>query len=125
RDVAKAHVLAMENDDAHGRYLCAGQELSMKDVVEILRDAGYAEGFKLPRLDMACAIGDFAARLASYAQPKCTGSYLRTHLGKRMRYDNGKIRRELGLEFTPAKASVLATVEDLFSHGHLELPATT
>ena len=122
RDVARAHVLAMENDDASGRYLCAGEELSMKAVVEILREAGYAEGFKLPRLDMACSIGDFAARLASYAQPKGTGTYLRTHLGKRMRYDNGKIRRELGLEFTPAKASVLATVEDLFAHGHLERP---
>lgn len=95
----------------------------MKTLVQVLRDAGYAEGSSLPRMDLACAVGDFAARLMSYTQPKGTGSYLRTHLGKHMRYDNSKIRRELGVEFRPAKDAVLDAVEDLFRHGHLERPA--
>lgn len=123
RDVATAHVLAMENDAAQGRYLCAGEEMEMRELVALLREAGYGPGFKLPRLDMACSIGDFAAKLMSYTQPKGTGSYLRTHLGKHMRYDNSKIQRELGLTFRPAKESVLDAVEDLFRHGHLERPA--
>lgn len=123
RDVAKAHVLAMESDDASGRYLCAGDEMTMKEVVEVMRGAGYGEGYQLPRMDLACSIGDFAARLMSYTQPKGTGSYLRTHLGKTMKYDNSKIRRELGLEFRPAKDAVLDAVEDLFRHGHVERAA--
>ncbi|HJL18955.1 MAG TPA: aldehyde reductase [Sandaracinaceae bacterium LLY-WYZ-13_1] len=123
RDVARAHVLAMETDEASGRYLCAGEEMDMKTLVGVLKEAGYDRGFQLPRMDLACSVGDFAARLMSYTQPKGTGSYLRTHLGKRMRYDNAKIRRELGMEFRPAKDAVLDAVEDLFRHGHLERPA--
>jgi dihydroflavonol-4-reductase len=60
----------------------------------------------------------------SYTRPAGTGSYLRTHLGKTMRYDNGRIRRELGLEFRPARAAILETVEDLVRWGHLRQAAT-
>jgi dihydroflavonol-4-reductase len=119
RDAATAHVLAMENVRAKGRYLCAGETLSMREVVELLQEAGYRDGYKLPRLDLACSIGDFAVKLLSYTQPAGTGSYMRTHLGKVMRYDNAKIRRDLGLHFRPARESVVAAVEDLVRWGHL------
>jgi dihydroflavonol-4-reductase len=119
RDAATAHVLAMESDRAHGRYLCAGETLSMGEVVELLQEAGYRDDYTLPRLDLACAVGDVAVKLLSYTQPAGTGSYMRTHLGKVMGYDNSKIRRELGLQFRPARESVLAAVEDLIRWGHL------
>jgi len=37
RDVAHAHVLAMENEKAKGRYLCTSETLGMSEVVDILR----------------------------------------------------------------------------------------
>lgn len=123
RDVATAHVLAMETDRAAGRYICAGESLSMKEVVALLQEAGYRDGYKLPRLDLACAIGDFAVKLLSYTQPTGTGSYMRTHLGKVMHYDNSKIRRDLGVRFRPARESVVATVNDLVRWGHLPNPS--
>ena len=120
RDVAKAHVLAMETEQAHGRYLTAGDALNMQQIVAILREAGYDKGYKLPRLDLTSRFGDVLGRLLSYTQKAGTGSYLRTHLGKVMRYDTSKVRRDLGLTFRPARDSVLATVESLVQWGHLK-----
>jgi dihydroflavonol-4-reductase len=119
RDAAAAHVLAMESDRATGRYLCAGETLSMRDVVMCLRQAGYGAGYRLPRLDLSGPIGTRVVKLLSYTQPKGTGSYLRTHLGTTMRYDNSRIRNELGVHFRPARESLIAAVADLVRWGHL------
>jgi dihydroflavonol-4-reductase len=119
RDVARAHVLAMETPSAQGRYICAHSVISMKEVVELLKQRGYG-GWKLPKLDLACAIGDFSVKLMSYTQPKGIGSYLRTHVGRVVRYDNGKIQRDLGLQFRPIEASIAESIEDMKRWGHLK-----
>lgn len=119
RDVAAAHVLAMENENAQGRYICANETMSMRSLVEVLGKKGYADGYKLPKLGMDCAIGDFAVKLSSYLQPRGVGQYLRTHVGRTPRYDNGKIQRELGLKFTPLDQSVEDLMKDLERWGHL------
>ena len=119
RDVAHAHVLAMETPGANGRNLCANATLSMREVVEMMRKHGYEEGDKLPSMDLACKLGDFAIKLGSYFQPKGIGSYLRTHIGKVPRFDHGKITRELGLSFRPIEQSVVDTLADLEKWGHI------
>ena len=93
--------------------------LGMREVVELLRKHGYEEGYKLPRLDLACKLGDFAIKLGSYFQPKGIGSYLRTHIGKVPRFDHGKIARELGLEFRPIEQTIVETLADLERWGHI------
>jgi dihydroflavonol-4-reductase len=119
RDVADAHVRAMETEGASGRYLCAADTIAMREVVALLAEAGYADGYKLPKIGLDCAVGDFTVRLSSYLQPKGVGSYLRTHVGRVPRYDTAKIRAELGIAFRPAKQSILDTVADLDRWGHL------
>jgi len=118
RDVADAHVRAMETPEASGRYICAGETIAMRALVELLARSGYEKGFKLPKLGMDCAIGDFAVKLSSYTQPKGIGSYLRTHVGRVPRYDTTKIRSELGVTFRPAEQSILDTMKDLERWGH-------
>lgn len=118
RDVAKAHVLALETPAAKGRYICAGDRVSMREVVGLLRSR-YGERYKLPRMGLDCATGDFVVKLSSYMQPKGVGDYLRSHIGRVPNYDNGKIRRDLGLEFREAKISILESVEDLIRWGHV------
>lgn len=119
RDVARAHVLAMQTEQASGRYICAGETLAMRPLVELLTREGFAEGYALPKLGMDCKAGDFAVRLSSYLQPKGVGSYLRTHVGRVPRYDTSKIRRELGLEFRPVERTILDTMADLARWNHL------
>lgn len=119
RDVALAHVAAMETASAAGRYICAGDTIAMRPLVEVLDRAGWGKGHKLPRLGMDCAAGDFAVRLSSYLQPKGVGSYLRTHVGRVPTYDTKKIQAELGIRFRPVETSVLETLDDLGRWGHV------
>jgi dihydroflavonol-4-reductase len=120
RDVAEAHVRAVEKASAKGRYICAGDTIGMRAVVELLAKNGWGRGNELPKLGMDCAVGDFAVRLSSYLQPKGVGSYLRTHVGRVPRYDTAKIQRELGMTFRPVETSILDTMEDLARWGHIE-----
>ncbi len=109
RDVAIAHALAMENPSASGRYLCAGETYTMKQVVEVLRHAGYAKWTLLPKRDLSGRFFTRLMKLLSYTQPSGTGSYLRTNLGRVMLYDSSKVQRELGLVMRPAKDSIIDT----------------
>jgi dihydroflavonol-4-reductase len=119
RDVAEAHVRAMETPAASGRYLCAGDRLSMREVVGLMREVGVRG--KLPALAMDNAAGTALVKLLSFFQPKGVGSYLRSHLGRVPVYDNGKIRKELGLEFRPARTSIRDTIEDLRKRGVIQV----
>lgn len=118
RDVALAHVLAIETPAAGGRNICAADTIAMREVVELLAGHGHG-GRKLPRRGLDCAAGDQVVRLSSYFQPRGVGSYLRTHVGRVPRYDNGKIQRDLGLVFRDVRDTILETVRDLERWGHL------
>ena len=117
RDVADAHIAALDRAQAHGRYLCAAETMNMAAVVALMREFGYRG--KLPKLNLAGPTGTALMQLASYAQPKGVGSYLRTHLGRHPRFDTAKIRRELGVSFQPVKESIRDTLADLAAHGHI------
>jgi dihydroflavonol-4-reductase len=59
------------------------------------------------------------SRLAANFQPSGVRAYLKGHLGGRMRFDNSKVRRELGIEFGNVDRTILDTMEDLERWGHL------
>jgi len=122
RDVAKAHILAMETPDASGRYLVSNENLKMSELVNFLKEQGFGH-YKLPKVNLACSAGDRVMKLLSYTQPKGAGSYMRTHIGKQMRYDNSKVKRELGLEFIPAKVSITEAIADMIKWQHLKAKA--
>ena len=119
RDVAHAHVRAADLPGAHGRYLLAQEPVTMRTIVGWLRDAGFADGTRLPSRGMDNAVGDFLVRLNSYVQPAGVGSYLRTHIGRTPRYDTSKARLGLGLTMRPTRDTVLDTARDLERHGHI------
>jgi dihydroflavonol-4-reductase len=109
----------MEVPTASGRYICANTTITMRELVDLLRRSGY-DRFKLPNLGLDCSAGDYVVRLSSYLQPKGVGSYLRTHVGRVPRFDHGKIQRELGLRFRPLEQSILDTLQDLQTWGHIK-----
>ena len=121
RDVADAHVRALTSAAANGRYLCAGETRSMREVVEFLRGHGYAHT-RLPKFGLDGPLGNRLALLAAATQPKGVASYLRSHLGRVVRYDNSKIQRDLGLRFRPLADSITDTAADLVKWGHVAPP---
>lgn len=56
RDVADAHIAAMENNDASGRYVCASDTVTMAEVVDTMREAGWGHT-KLPKLQLTGGLG--------------------------------------------------------------------
>lgn len=116
RDVAAAHVLAMDAPRAHGRYICSAGAMSMRAMVDILRPA-YA-GWRLPSVPLDGAFGTMLVKAASYLQPAGVGQYLRTHVGRVPRFDNSKIQRDLGLVFRPIAQTVLDAAADLVRWNH-------
>jgi len=118
RDVAKAHILAMETDTASGRYLVSNEIVKMAEAVEILKQNGFGK-YKLPKVNLASKTGDKIMKVLSYTQPKGSGTYLRSHLGRKMQYDNTKVKNDLGIQFVSAKDSIVETINDLVKWKHL------
>jgi len=118
-DVAKAHVLALDKDDAEGRYICFSEAMTMGEIVNFLREAGYSN-YRLPKHDMSAGWISSMVKLLSYTQPSGAGDFIRSHLGKTMRISNSKICAELGIEFRPVCETLLEAVEDLIRQGHLQ-----
>jgi dihydroflavonol-4-reductase len=118
RDVADAHIAAMNVKQASGRYICAAANMTMTETVALIRQSGYANA-KLPKFDLSGPIGTMLVKLISYTQPPGIGSYLRTHLGRVPHFDNSKVRNELGIVFRPVAESIKETLVDLAKWGHI------
>jgi len=118
-DVARAHVLALQKNDAEGRYICFSEAMTMGEIVEFLKGAGY-RNYRLPRRDMSAGWISSLVKLLSYTQPSGAGDFIRSHLGKTMRISNAKICAELGVEFRPVRETLVDAVEDLIRQGHLQ-----
>ncbi|KZK75114.1 MAG: epimerase [Pelodictyon luteolum] len=118
RDTAAAHILAMNAPEARGRYLCSSGELTMHEVVRLLRQNGYS-GYRLPKIDLSSKTGTALMKMLSYTQPKDTGTFIRTHIGRAIHISNEKIRRDLNMTFMPPEKSILDAVGDMINQGHL------
>ena len=118
RDVAKAHILAMETETASGRYLCSAEIMHMKTLVALLKSSGF-DHYPLPKINLSGKSGTLLMKVLSFTQPWDIGVYIRTNIGRTMRYDNAKIKRELGISFKPAKESIIEAVKDMVQWGHL------
>jgi len=119
RDVALAHVLAAEAPAASGRYLCAAENVSMRELVEILKPLARPRD-KLPTRGIDFPLASFFARFFAFTQQKGAASYMRTHLGRHVRFDTAKIQRELGLVYRDIPGTIAETVADLRAWGHLK-----
>lgn len=118
RDVAAAHRLALEVPSASGRYLCAADVWTMRQIVESVKnsDLGLA---RLPTLSLDNAWGRTLVRLAATFQPSGSRDFLRTNLGRRFRIDTTRIRSGLGMKFRSVEDSILDAYRDLQRWGHI------
>jgi len=118
RDVAMSHILAMEKEDANGRYICANQTLTMKEVVALLKE--HYPNYKLPKTDLSCGFGTGVVKIMSNFQEKGVKDFLKTNLGCHTDFDNTKIKNGLGIEFKELNQTIMDTVEYLLNSGFVE-----
>jgi len=111
RDVALAHLNAMQSPEAGGhRFIIVDGTASLMDLAKALRPAFPDRAGKLPRFE----IPDWLVRLV--------GMFDRTigdnadELGTPKRFDASRGRALLGQDFIPFDASVIATAQSLISH---------
>lgn len=124
RDVADAHIAAIESAHASGRYIAASGNITMQSVTDMMKAQGFGKT-KVPSMKLTGAIGTALMKLMSYTQPAGVGSYLRTHLGRHPRFDNTKIQKDLGITFRPPEESLKDTLSDLVKWGHIPAPSKT
>jgi dihydroflavonol-4-reductase len=112
RDVAKAHILALENENASGRYICGNETISMKYLCEVIhKHFPYMK--KVPRSYMRGHVGDMLIYLDSLRRKIGLGTYIRSNIGKICFVDNSKIVSELKMTFSPMQQTIIDTVQNL------------
>lgn len=115
RDVASAHLLAYERDDAHGRYLACDRYFSMPELMRFLHEMDPA--LKVPRMVLPRALLPLVP-LMDWLQHKILGTprqitrAMVTELGGRYQNATGdRLRKELGWTTIDFKQSVRDTLD--------------
>ncbi len=113
RDVALAHVRAMEVERPSERYVCSAASAALRDMARTLREV--APHAKVPTR----ALPDVLLYATALFDPRLTFGFLRKNLGRAPRFDNARIRRELGVDFRPVPETVADTARSIVEGGYL------
>lgn len=107
RDVALAHVLALENEKAGGRnILCAGS-LNMMEMAQIIKKA-FPGKFRLPLMISP----KFMVYLIGWAFG-LSSKYIARNVDYPLVFDNTKSRRQLGLHYRPMTDTIVDMVRQM------------
>jgi len=113
RDVAIAHVAAMEREKPSSRYVCTASAMGLRQMAEIARRT--CPRAKISRWPMPgpamYAVAAFDKRLSF--------SFLERNLNSVPTFDNSRIKKELGLNFRPVEVSVGDTARSMEEGGFL------
>ncbi|MBF9049073.1 NAD-dependent epimerase/dehydratase family protein [Roseobacter sp. HKCCD9010] len=112
RDVAKAHLLAMEHPKAAGeRFLVSAEYMMLREMGETIRATYPDHARKVPKWDMP----SWLMRLMAIAMP--SARQILPELGRRRRSSAAKAERVLGWQPRPARDAVVASAGDLIEKG--------
>ncbi len=110
RDVAEAHVRALEGGVPDGRYLVVGGHAWFRDISETLE--GEFPERKWPKRQIPYSL----ALLAALFHPKITVSWAKAHLRKQSFFDASPAERELGMGWRPIEQSIIDTVHPILEN---------
>ncbi|MEL6723436.1 MAG: NAD-dependent epimerase/dehydratase family protein [Pseudomonadota bacterium] len=112
RDVAAAHVAAMEKPEAAGeRFIVGERVLTFTEIGEVLREA-YPDR-KLPKGELP----SWLVKMLTVVNP--TLKQIVPELGKHRGFTNQKSKSVLGIDYIPAKDAILASTNSLIELGEL------
>jgi nucleoside-diphosphate-sugar epimerase len=105
RDVAKAHRLALENDQAEGRFILCSCTKGFMEVADIIRKK-YGKRFKLPAMKTPTAILYLIGWMFGLSL-----KYVYRNIGHPIKINNSKSIRELGMTYIPFEQTILDMVD--------------
>jgi nucleoside-diphosphate-sugar epimerase len=103
RDVATAHILAYENNDANGRHIIAERVMNVMALAKVIKKL-YPGKYPLPLMQSP----KFMLYLVGWAFG-LSGKYISRNVGHHIKLNNNKSKDALGLDYTPIEK----TVEDM------------
>lgn len=113
RDVATAHVNALANSSAEGRYILHNRGVALTEMAAFAREnypSAKTPRFKLPRVLMY---------VAALFDKRLSFGFLRRNLGIVRTIQNERVQRELGIRFVPVEESLRDTVNSFYAQGLL------
>ncbi|MHC5022268.1 MAG: NAD-dependent epimerase/dehydratase family protein, partial [Planctomycetota bacterium] len=119
RDCAEGHLLAAERGVAGERYILGGENVTLKQILELLAEiTGGPKPFKVPRpvAWMAAVVDEFFTGTLRGKTPKATREALKM-ARYTMWFDSTRAQQELGFESRSAKEALTAAVEWCRAHG--------
>ena len=111
RDVALAHVRALEIEEPAPRYVLSDRWMWTREMAEILAETYPDRRVRTMRLPDALVL------LGSLFMKRITTGYLRRNLGKTRLFSSDLARRDLGIEFRPARDAVVDTARSMVEAG--------
>ena len=112
RDVAAAHIAAVEKPEAAGnRYILVGGSLHFQEIAQIISQEFTPQGYKVPTKQLP-KIGLWVAKFFD-----STAKMLYPHLGKVIQWSNERMKGELGVHPRPLKETLIDTCYSLIELG--------
>ncbi len=105
RDVAKAHILALEKENAKGRHILAGKTMSVYDMTRIMKKI-FGNKYLLPAMKAPKTLMILIGRLFNV-----TPQFVKRNVGYPIRYNTSKIETELGMTYIPIEVTLKDMVE--------------
>lgn len=111
RDVALAHLRALDLPEASGRYILHNRGLWMREMAQII--APRFPDYPVPTWPLP----DVAVYVASLFDKRLTFGFLRRQLGWSAIIDNSRSRRELGMEYRSIEETLVDTCQSFIDLG--------
>ena len=116
RDVAQAHIVAMEKPESSGnRYILAsGTNLNFHEIIQILAEEFQHQGYKIGKKKLPKFVAWFGSFFSNEFK------MVLPMIGKNVEFDNTKMVKELGIQPRQAKETVRDTAHSLIEIGLVE-----
>ena len=107
RDVADAHIKALENDDAEGRHIVADKSASMLDMANLVEKTSPGK-YKLPKKENPKWFMMMIGWMFGVKR-----RWIKLNVGYPIRFDNTKSREQLGVTYRPFSETMHDMVKSL------------
>lgn len=101
RDVAKAHIEALERD-VTGRHICVSDSIPMIELAKTLQPK-FGDNHKIPK----SVLPKFMMYLVGPLMAGFSWNYLKKNLGYKLKFDNTRAKKNLGITFRPIEETVI------------------